>query len=212
MICANLSRIKRDLGDSPVTLIAVSKTRSIEEIKAAFDWGVRDFGENYLQEAIPKIKALAHLPITWHYVGRLQSNKLKDIARNFDVIHSLDRLDHAQKLNVLAKNLSKELKVFIQVNLDSETQKGGVDPKELRCFSTELSRFQSLKCLGLMLIPKPASLEETFFKFKRLQSIRNSIPENAFGLSMGMSFDYKMAITAGATHIRLGSAVFGARQ
>jgi PLP dependent protein len=190
-------------------LIAVSKGRSIEAMVRLFDAGIHDFGESYLQEALPKINNLADYPITWHYIGHLQSNKLKEVATYFSVIHSLDRFDHAEKLNRIAEQLGKTLQVFIQVNLDAEPQKGGVLLQELPLFITQLQALPHLEVLGLMMIPKPASIEETAKKFRQLKQVSVSLQGKiAAGLSMGMSADYEQAIIAGATHIRVGRALF----
>lgn len=210
VIAENLQVIRNKLGSA--TLIAVTKTKPVTAIQEAFAYGIRHFGENYLQEALPKIEALRNLPITWHYLGRLQSKKLKDIAGHFQVIHSLDHLDHAAKLNSICKNLNKNLDVFVQVNLDEEPQKGGVLPAELPQFIEALQKFSHIKVSGLMLIPKPDTANETLDKYHLLKEISKGLGNQTHGaLSMGMSQDYELALQAGATHIRIGTAIFGER-
>lgn len=206
---AHLKQIQTKLGKA--TLVAVSKTKPIEDIQAAFAEGVRDFGENYLQEAMIKTEALKTYSITWHYLGRLQSRKIKEIVTHFDVIHSLDRLNHAHKLNEISNVLGKKLKVFVQVNLDQESQKGGVLPKDLTHFMESLTKFHHLQIMGFMLIPKPADATETLKKFQLLKRLGTALPTQGH-LSMGMSHDYELALEAGATFIRVGSAIFGERQ
>lgn len=208
-------QVKRD--STSVTLIAVSKTKPAGDIIAAADAGISNFGENYLQEAIPKIEFLrtyfpANKQITWHYLGRLQSRKLKTIARYFTVLHSLDRIDHAQKLNDIVQEKDKKIRVFIQVNLDNEPQKGGVLTNEIDPFIENMQLFENIEVLGLMLIPKPDTAEKTFAKFQELKHISTSLGEKTRGcLSMGMSADYSLALQAGATHIRIGTAIFDKR-
>ncbi len=215
MICANLSKIDhvvKALSNHPVRVIAVSKTKSVADILTAYECGIRDFGENYLQEAMLKITACRHKTITWHYLGRLQSKKLQTIAQHFNVIHSLDRLDHAQKLNSIGQSLGKAIKVFIQVNLDAEPQKSGVLLPDLLTFVLELANLDHLEVMGLMAIPQPSSASETLQKFQQLHRVSESLSgQIGTGLSMGMSQDYQFALQAGATDIRLGTAIFGPR-
>lgn len=212
----HLTEVQRKIAEAAkersITLIAVSKTKPVADIEAVHAQGVHDFGENYLQEALPKIQSLQNLNIRWHYLGRLQSKKLKEIVAHFATIHSLDRLDHAKKLDCIAKEMNKIQEVFVQVNLDEEPQKGGVSPKELKAFISELKHFKHLRVLGLMLIPKPADSATTLQKFGQLKALSHSLNEGTLHqLSMGMSHDYELAIHAGATHVRVGSAIFGER-
>lgn len=213
-IAGRINLIRREMAPFSAKLIAVSKTQPIAAIQEAQDAGAIDFGENYLQEAIPKIQHFQaqQALITWHYLGRVQSKKIKDIARYFNVVHSLDQLEHARKLNAAAVVLDKKLAVFVQVNLDGALQKGGVAEREVAAFLQAMSEFKSLEVLGLMLIPEPASEAETLLKFQRLHSISAQFKGFTQGcLSMGMSGDYKLALDAGSSHVRIGAAIFGGR-
>ncbi len=203
MICKNLSK--------NITLIAVSKGQSIAAIEAIYQQGVHHFGENYLQEALDKIQHLSQ-DIVWHYLGRIQTKKISEIVEHFSSIHSLDSLEHAKKINAVCQKFGKTIDVFVQVNLDQEPQKGGVLPEALAEFIEELQCYKNIAVQGLMLIPKPASPEETLAKFQQLKALSRRLGIATQGkLSMGMSRDYLLAIQAGATHIRIGEALFGKR-
>jgi len=191
-----------------VTLIAVGKTHGADDMQAAIDAGQRDFGENRVQEAAAKWPALkaAHADLKIHLIGPLQSNKTKEAVALFDVIHSLDRPKLAEALAVEMTKQNRFLPCFIQVNTGREEQKAGIDPKDADAFIAA-SRALKLNVVGLMCIPPVGENPAIHFAFLREIANRNGLPQ----LSMGMSDDYETAVTFGATHVRVGSAIFGAR-
>jgi len=195
----------RDPAD--ITLIAVSKTRTAEEIQAAYASGIRHFGENYLQDALPKIAALRHLKdIQWHFIGALQSNKTRDVAANFTWLHTLDREKIARRLNDQREGMPP-LKVCIQVNVDAQPQKAGVLTEDLASLLETVQAHKNLEMCGLMAIPDPAKGESSFVRMAILAR-----KHHCRVLSMGMSGDFEAAILSGATHVRIGTAIFGPRQ
>lgn len=208
------SRFQRAPGS--VTLMAVSKTRSIEEVRDAYQAGARHFGENYLQDAIPKIEALSELDITWHFIGPLQSNKTRSVAAHFDWMHSLDRLKIAQRLNDQREDTQAPLNVCIQVNISDEASKSGVAVDEVEALAKAVAELPKLKLRGLMAIPA-ADLDEVgqhdaFAALKGLQEqLQQAIP-SMDTLSMGMTNDMEAAIAEGSTMVRIGTAIFGPRQ
>lgn len=213
---ATLASACQAAGRSPqaVELVAVSKTRSAADIRALAGLGQHQFGENYLSEALPKIAALADLPLSWHFIGPLQSNKTADIARHFDWVHSLDRLKIARRLNDQRPDTLAPLAVCIQVNIDAEASKAGVAADAVPALAQAIAALPRLSLRGLMAIPRPGSADQGRAAFRRLamtlSSIRNTIAGPGV-LSMGMSDDVAVAIAEGATHVRLGSALFGPR-
>jgi len=215
---ANLGRVQEAVaracaraGRSPdhVLLIAVSKTVEVERVRLAIAAGVAALGENRVQEAKEKIEALGH-PVPWHLIGSLQTNKAKDAARLFDWIHSVDRLELAQALSRRAHGRERTLNVLLQVNLGDEPQKGGVAPDELKRLYETAAGLPDLKVRGLMAIPPATEQpEQARPYFRRLRELRDEL-----GLehcSMGMSADFEVAIEEGATMVRVGTAIFGAR-
>lgn len=191
-----------------VTLIAVSKTKSVSAILEAYESGQRDFGENYMQEAIEKIDALKDVEgIRWHFIGHLQSNKAKLAARYFHMVQSLDSVSVAEKLDKECKNLQKILPVLIEVNIGREAQKGGILPDDLDSFVSALKPLDNLDLRGFMCIPPSEDDPLEFFnEMKRLKE-KHDFPI----LSMGMSSDYKIAIECGSTMVRIGTRIFGSR-
>jgi len=197
-----------------VELIAVSKTRGDDEVRALYDAGQRCFGENYLQEALDKIEALNDCAIEWHFIGAIQSRKAAQIAENFAWVHSLDRLKVANKLNLHAF-ADSPLNVLIQVNLEGEVPKGGVAPDQLPGLASEIDKLENLRLRGLMFMPKiHTDIEvqrEVFAQARALfESLRQSFPR-IDQISMGMSGDMQAAIAEGATMVRVGTALFGPR-
>jgi len=198
-----------------VTLLAVSKKQPVEAIRAAYAAGLRDFGENYLQEAEAKIAALADLDITWHLIGPLQSNKTRPVARHFHWVHSVDRLKVARRLSEQRDDSMPPLNVCIQVNLANEESKSGVELDAAATLCQEVAALPRLRLRGLMTIPaaetdfarQRAQFARLAAEFRRLQQ---QLPQ-LDTLSMGMSNDYEAAIAEGATLVRIGTAVFGAR-
>lgn len=198
-------------------LLAVSKTRPANEIMRLYQAGQRDFGENYLQEALQKQRCLAHLDITWHFIGPIQSNKTRDIAHFFSWVHSVDRLKIATRLNQQRPEGLPPLNICLQVNLDEEDSKSGLSLTQLDALIEPLLRMKNLRLRGLMAIPQVSrDVELQRAAFRRLASAQARLNQ-AFDLrldtlSMGMSGDLAAAISEGASIVRIGTAIFGARQ
>lgn len=208
---AAIARAARDFGRKPetVTLVAVSKTKPAEAILPALEAGQIDFGENYVQEAVAKWPALRERfpQVRLHMIGPLQSNKARDAVALFDVIHSLDRESLAKELAREIDRAGKAPQLIVQVNTGAEPQKGGVLPGEIDAF-LELCRTRyGLTIEGLMCIPPAEDQPSPHFGLLAKIAKRNGLAI----LSMGMSADYEAAIQLGATHVRVGSAIFGAR-
>ena len=203
------SNIKSLNPSNPVEIIAVSKTFTIEQIYPLIDYGHNHFGENKVQEAVTKWTSLKMEKnnIKLHMIGKLQSNKAKDAVKLFDYIHSLDNQKLADTLAKQQKNLNKSLKYFIQVNIGNELQKSGIPVRELDSFYNYCVNEINLNVIGLMVIPPNDNNSEKYFK--SLNVLNKSLAlEN---LSMGMSSDYDLAIKNGASHVRIGSSIFGSR-
>jgi len=201
---------KRD-ADS-VQLLAVSKTKPAEALREAYAAGLRDFGENYLQEALSKQLELADLPLIWHFIGPIQSNKTRAIAEHFAWVHSVDRLKIAQRLSEQRPAELPPLNICIQVNVSGEASKSGCTPADLPALANAISELPRIKLRGLMAIPEPtedrAAQDAAFAAVQHLQASLN-LPLDT--LSMGMSHDLESAIAQGATWVRIGTALFGAR-
>ncbi|HOY23320.1 MAG TPA: YggS family pyridoxal phosphate-dependent enzyme [Cellvibrio sp.] len=199
-----------------VRLIAVSKTQPAEAIAQAYACGQRDFGENYLQEALEKQAALTHLSeIIWHFIGPIQSNKTRSIAENFAWIHSIDREKVAQRLNDQRPANLVPLQVCVQVNVDDETTKSGVSLAELPALAKAVSHLPRLQLRGLMAIPAATNnADQQRTAFAKLRQAMQSLQAQGYTLdtlSMGMSGDMEAAIAEGATMVRIGTDIFGAR-
>ena len=198
-----------------VTLLAVSKTRTPEEIQAVVAQGQRDFGENYVQEALDKIKALADHKLIWHFIGAIQSNKTQLIAKNFDWVHTIEREKIALRLNNERPDNLPRLNVCIQVNISEEETKSGVTLKELPVLVKRISEMPRLRLRGLMALPAPTNDFEAQRKpFRQLAEALKQLQSHGFDLdtlSIGTTADYKAALAEGATIIRLGTAIFGPR-
>lgn len=199
-----------------VRLVAVSKTHPAESIRQAFAAGQHDFGENYLQEALDKMDTLAGLPLCWHFIGPIQSNKTRDIATRFDWVHSVDRERIARRLSEQRPADLEPLKVLLQVNISGEASKSGVAPEELANLAAAVAVLPGLKLCGLMAIPAPeADFEQQRQTFRRLADAAAALRDLGHAqcreLSMGMSADFEAAIAEGATIVRIGSDIFGPR-
>ncbi|MEZ5523753.1 MAG: YggS family pyridoxal phosphate-dependent enzyme [Pseudomonadales bacterium] len=198
-----------------VQLIAVSKTRTANEVRKAVAAGARHIGENYLQEALDKQSELAGEDIVWHFIGPIQSNKTSAIANHFDWVHSIDRLKIARRLNDQRETGKAPLNVCIQVNISDETTKSGVPLAELPALAKQIAELPNLKLRGLMAIPSPnqpeASLTRDFARMKQSLAALNRGGLELDTLSMGMSGDLEAAIAAGSTMVRIGTAIFGPR-
>ena len=225
---SNLQYINAQINDAiaalptpsqrPVSLVAVTKTKSIDGIRSAFAAGQREFGENYVQEAIGKIESLQDLRaqgIVWHFIGPLQSNKSKLVATNFDWVHGVDRLKIASALSRHRSGCGV-LNVCVQVNVSGEQSKAGVAPADVLALATQVRQLPDLKLRGLMTIIENTADETTqraqFSMMRTLFEKMKSDNMDVDTLSMGMSQDFSIAISEGATMVRVGSAIFGARQ
>lgn len=198
-----------------VNVLAVSKAKPAAAVREAYLAGQTMFGENYLQEALDKQAQLTDLPIEWHFIGPIQSNKTQLIARHFTWVHSIDRLKIAQRLNEARPANMQPLQVCIQVNISHEESKSGVLPDELSALATAMTKLPRLQLRGLMAIPAPSGdNQQQRAQFRQVRQCYEALVAEGFALdtlSMGMSDDYEMAIEQGATIIRLGSCIFGAR-
>jgi len=203
---------------SHIRLIAVSKTFAADAVRAAAQDGQLDFGENKLQEAQQKRRDLADLPLKWHLVGHLQSNKARKAAAEFDVIHSIDSSSLLQRIDEAAAAVSRRVELLVQVDLAGEPTKHGARVEDLKPIFEAAGRATAIRLIGLMLLPPavddPAVAREWFRKLRALRDTLQAegIPANMLKeLSMGMSHDYEIAIEEGATFVRVGTAIFGRR-
>lgn len=214
----NIKKIEENLKleKNSVKLLAVSKTQSIENIKEAYNSGQQDFGENYLQESIEKISKLKDLPITWHFIGHVQSNKSKLIAEYYNWVHSIDKISTLKKINKFRENLNTKINVCIQVNIDQENTKSGIQLDEVENFLNEASVFKNINIRGLMSIPKyDPEYENQYKTFMKIRKLFDSLVIKGYKLdtlSIGMSSDYEAAIAAGSSIVRIGTSIFGKRE
>ena len=212
-----LTQACQQAGRAPdaVTLLAVSKTFGPDAVAQAFAAGQRAFGENYIQEAVEKIALLRHLPLQWHCIGPVQSNKTRLVAENFDWVHTVDRLKIAQRLSEQRPPSLPPLQLCIQVNVDGGTTKSGVAPQEALALAQQVAALPQVRLRGLMCIPESApNFIAACAVFTRARGIFNAL--NAEGLtldtlSMGMSADLEAAVLEGSTLVRVGTAIFGGR-
>lgn len=198
-----------------VRLLAVSKRQSLEKLLEAAAAGQRDFGENQVQEALPKIEQTASSDLVWHYIGQLQSNKTRAVAEHFDWVHSIDREKIARRLSDQRPAELGRINVCLQVNVDMENSKAGVDPVELQDLAATVAELPGLRLRGLMCLPAiREDFDEQRKPFKMLRELAEFLVDNGLELdtlSMGMSNDFRAAIFEGATIVRLGTAIFGER-
>jgi PLP dependent protein len=199
-----------------IQLLAVSKTHPVADIMLAYQSGQRCFGENYLQEAVPKIQALRDYKLEWHFIGQLQSNKTRLIAENFDWVQSLETLNQAQRLNAQRPQQLPPLNVCIQINISQEQQKSGIEVDELPTLARLVLKLPRLRLRGLMTLPVPSQdFEQQRIPFHTLctvyQQLQAELGLELDTLSMGMSHDMVAAIAEGATLVRIGTAIFGER-
>lgn len=198
-----------------VRLLAVSKQQSADAIRELASLGQRDFGENYVQEAIAKQAELADLALCWHFIGRIQGNKTREIAARFDWVHSIERLKHAQRLSAQRSDDRPALNLCLQVNLEGEQGKGGLAPEQAAATAAAVAALPRLRLRGLMTIPAArADAAQQLAVFTRLHNLQRELVRGGLNLdtlSMGMSADMEMAIAAGATIVRIGTALFGPR-
>ena len=201
-----------DRDATAIGLLAVSKTKPAAAIREAYAAGVRNFGENYLQEALGKQAELTDLPLCWHFIGPIQSNKTRAIAEHFDWVHSVDRLKISQRLSEQRPEELAPLNICLQVNVSGEASKSGCAPGELEALAVAVAQLPRLRLRGLMAIPEPTddvcAQHEAFARVEQLQQ-HLKLPLDT--LSMGMSHDLEAAVAQGATWVRIGTALFGAR-
>jgi PLP dependent protein len=216
-VLQNIGNLSKDQPPhfTPVTLLVVSKTQSIESVKQLASLGHVHFGENYVQEAVEKIKALEIYDLVWHFIGRIQSNKIGLIAKHFSWVHGVTTLAHAKKLNQARVGATERLNICIQVLLSGVSEKAGVQPSNVLDLVNEISMLPNLKIRGLMaMCEQQDSHLQRKQTYSSLLALKNEIAQTGIEmdtLSMGMSDDYEVAINAGATIVRVGSAIFGER-
>ncbi|MBF7143665.1 MULTISPECIES: YggS family pyridoxal phosphate-dependent enzyme [Pseudomonas] len=220
-IADNLSSVSARIGaaaqaagrePSSVNLLAVSKTKPAQAIREAHAAGQHHFGENYLQEALAKQAELTDLDVTWHFIGPIQSNKTKAIAEHFAWVHSVDRLKIAQRLSEQRPPHLPPLNICLQVNISGEASKAGCEPQDLAALASAVAALPRLRLRGLMAIPEPSTeATEQNATFARVTALRDGLSLGLDTLSMGMSDDLEAAIAQGATWVRIGTALFGAR-
>lgn len=198
-----------------ISLLAVSKTVPANVLREAYSAGQKAFGENYVQEALDKMRELRDLPLEWHFIGPIQSNKTRAIAENFSWVHGVDRLRIAERLSEQRPANLPLLNVCLQINVSGEASKGGVEPGEAEALARAIAVLPRLKLRGLMAIPAPAeglaAQRAPFAKMRELLMRLNHVGLNLDTLSMGMSHDMAAAILEGATIVRVGTAIFGSR-
>jgi pyridoxal phosphate enzyme (YggS family) len=224
VIAANLQALRTEIAaaaaaghrtEDSVTLVAVSKGHGAKQVRAAAACGVTDFGENYVQEALPKIDALRDLALTWHFIGRIQANKSALIAERFDWVHGVDRLKIAERLSAQRPHYAPPLQVCIQVNIAGESGKAGAEPGSASSLALAVRALPRLRLRGLMcMLPAGQSVPSNRHAFHALGLLLQQINAQGGGLdalSMGMSADFREAIQQGATLIRVGTAIFGPR-
>ncbi|MBF4990379.1 YggS family pyridoxal phosphate-dependent enzyme [Methylophilus sp. QUAN] len=219
----NLACIRQQITDAqarfqatqPVTLCAVSKAQPATAIRAAYDAGQTVFGENYLQEALQKQAELDDCAIAWHFIGPIQSNKTQPIARHFDWVHSVDRLKIAQRLSDARPSDLPPLNICLQVNISEEASKSGASGQELLELALNIKQLPHLQLRGLMAIPAPCrDFEQQRDQFRQVRALFEQLNNHGLQLdtlSIGMSGDFAAAIAEGATLVRIGTAIFGAR-
>ena len=223
-ITENLSKIRNEISAAEkqfqrqpdsVRLLAVSKTRTVDEIMTAYDAGQREFGENYCQEAVEKVEVIQQKDIVWHFIGPIQSNKTNLIATHFDWVHTIDRIKIARRLNESRPDNTTTLNVCVQINISGEESKSGISLDSLDEFLNEMTQFEKLNVRGLMALPAPSNnFEEQRAAFSELSQkftdLKHSYPEFDT-LSIGTTQDMLAAIAEGATIVRIGTAIFGPR-
>lgn len=203
-----------DRNAESVELLAVSKKHSIDSIQTIYTQGQRAFGENYVQEGVDKVTALASLDINWHFIGPIQSNKSRLVAEHFDWVHTIDRLKIAKRLNEQRPTDMPALNVLIQINISNQDSKSGIQLTELQELAEQISELENLNLRGLMCIPEDQAtdaLEQEFLDMKLAFTELKKRYSNIDTLSMGMSGDLHSAVKCGSTMVRIGTAIFGQR-
>lgn len=218
MIAENLAKIRAAVPADAVAIVAVTKTQSPENVREAFQAGLSVMGENRVQEADGKIAALSDLPLEWHLVGHLQSNKVKQAVAMFSLIHSVDSLRLAQEIDRCAERAGKRQDILLQVNVAGESTKSGIDPEQAGELAAAIDALPHLRLCGLMTIAPfyddPEQARPVFREMRRIfESLKSLVhhPEWFRWLSMGMTHDYRVAVQEGANMIRIGTGLFGER-
>jgi len=224
LISDNLERVRAEVADAAVaagrtvesiTVIAVSKGHAASLVRAAAACDAHHFGESYVQEAIPKIESLTDIEATWHFIGRVQTNKTREIAEHFDWVHGIDRLKVAERLSAQRPHYAPPLQVCLQVNIAAEVAKAGVTPVMAQDLSQAVRSLPRLRLRGLMcMLPADLSHDDNRRLFGTLREllVRINIADGGLDtLSMGMSADFREAVLEGATFVRIGTAIFGPR-
>ena len=220
----NLSAVRQQIADvskqhqrssDEVCLIAASKTRSTEEIRALAALGQFHFGENYVQEAVDKIAEITDIELVWHFIGPIQKNKTRLIAENFSWVHSIDRESVATRLSNQRPSTLPALNICLQINIDNEDSKSGISPTALLPLAESIQQLPNLKLRGLMAIPSAShDFDQQTAAFQKMADLLTELKQHDFDvdtLSMGMSNDYQAAIACGSTMVRIGTAIFGPR-
>ena len=223
-VSANLAQVRKRIElavlaagrpADEVTLLAVSKTMPAQAVREAYNAGQLAFGENYIQEGVDKIASLADLPLVWHCIGPIQSNKTKLVAENFAWVHSIDRLKIAERLSAQRPAHLPALQICLQVNVDGGSNKSGVAPTDLLALAQAVAQLPNLQLRGIMTIPEPAendaAARAVHRQAKRLFDSLNAAGLKLDTLSMGMTGDLEAAIAEGSTCVRVGTAIFGVR-
>ncbi len=216
-VLGRIERAAREAGRraDAIRLVAVSKQQPPAAIRRLVEAGQHDFGENYLQEALPKLDELAERRLCWHFIGQLQSNKTRDVAERFDWVHTVDRERIATRLSAQRPHYAPPLEVLLQVKLSEEPGKGGVRPADLASLAASVAGLPRLRLRGLMCIPpETTNLAAQRAPFRRLRELLEALNREGHRLdtlSMGMSADLEAAVLEGATMVRVGTAVFGRR-
>jgi pyridoxal phosphate enzyme (YggS family) len=213
-VAAAAERAGRDPKD--VHVLAVSKMQPVAALESALAQGQADFGENYLQEALPKVAALAGCPVSWHFIGALQSNKSREVAEHFHWMHTVDRDSIARRLSEQRPDSLPPLQLCLQVNVSGESSKGGVVPERVPELADAVAAFPRVRLRGLMAIPAPAEdFEAQRAPFRVMRELLAALKRRGHDvdtLSMGMSEDLEAAVMEGSTIVRIGTAIFGRRQ
>lgn len=224
-IAQNIEHVRKRITDAElkygrdpgsVQLLAVSKTRPVEDIRTALSLSQYQFGENYLQDALTKIVAIHDPLIQWHFIGPIQSNKTREIAHSFHWVHSIDRMKIAQRLNDQRETTLPPLNICLQINSSGEASKSGIPPAETLALAREVIQLPNLRLRGLMTIPQSSdSFEQQRIPFKIMRELKAELETKGIALdtlSMGMSNDMEAAIAEGSTLVRIGTAIFGTRK
>ena len=199
--------------ENAVRLVAVSKKRSKDAIELLYHQGHRHFGENYLQEALPKIQNLSELEVIWHFIGKIQANKTAEIAINFDWVQTLDRPKIATRLNAQRPVHKEPLNILIQINSSGEDSKSGINIEELPALVKLVDSLPRLKLQGVMAMPAPhTSFDQQRMSFSKIMSVLKTFSYDPPTISFGTSGDFEAAIAEGSTMVRLGNAIFGPRE